>query len=69
MLGKSARIAVHDLGGGGIPCVVPEQVVYGEFLEHGRGLLGVSKLALTLGFDGNPADGHKVWVELDFGRA
>jgi hypothetical protein len=65
MLGQFACIAVHDLGGGGVPCLMPEQDAYGVILEHGRGLLGVSKLAVSLGFEGSPVEGHKVWAELE----
>ncbi|MGI8335242.1 ATP-binding protein [Actinomadura scrupuli] len=66
MLGKFALIAVHDLGGGGVPRTLPGQAG-GRLEEHGRGLLGVSKLAARMGFFGNPADGHTVWAQLALG--
>ncbi|MCW2904567.1 MAG: putative anti-sigma regulatory factor, serine/threonine protein kinase [Streptosporangiaceae bacterium] len=60
-----AYIAVTDLGGGRtVPTVRPEQVG-GELHEGGRGLLGVSKLAVAIGIHGSLDGGHTVWADLD----
>ncbi|MCW2902551.1 MAG: putative anti-sigma regulatory factor, serine/threonine protein kinase [Streptosporangiaceae bacterium] len=64
MLGERAQIAVRDLGGRGVPRVSPEQAG-GQLREHGRGLLGVSRLARAMGFSGSPDLGHTVWAQLD----
>lgn len=66
VLGKFALIAVRDLGGGGVPHALPGQAG-GGLEEHGRGLLGVSRLVARMGFCGNPADGHTVWAQLTLG--
>lgn len=63
VLGKVACIAVRDIGGGGVPVISAGSG--DELREHGRGLLAVSQLALTVGFDGDPVTGHTVWAELD----
>jgi hypothetical protein len=68
MLGDYAQIAVRDLGGRSVPCMSPEQAG-GELSEHGRGLLGVSRLARAMGFCGSPAQGHTVWAQLDIRTA
>jgi hypothetical protein len=66
MLGEFALIAVYDLGGGGVPHALPGQAG-GGLEEHGRGLLGASRLAARMGFCGNPSDGHTVWAQLALG--
>ncbi|MDF5758787.1 ATP-binding protein [Spongiactinospora sp. TRM90649] len=62
---RIARIAVRDLGGGGVPRLTPSwQVLGGELDEHGYGLRGVGELAAAVGVDGDPNAGHEVWAEL-----
>jgi serine/threonine-protein kinase RsbW len=63
VLGKVACIAVRDMGGAGVPAIAAEQGY--ELSVNGRGLLAVSRLALTMGFDGDSVTGHTVWAELD----
>lgn len=65
-LGIAAGIAVYDLGGGGIPQVVPPSP-HRAAAERGRGLRVVSALASRMGIQGDPATGHMVWVQLMLG--
>ncbi|WP_344587567.1 ATP-binding protein [Actinomadura vinacea] len=58
-----AYVAVSDLGGGGYPTVRPDPID-GSNREHGRGLLAISKLAVSLGVHGSPEEGHTVWADL-----
>lgn len=62
MLGRTAGIAVQDLGGSGSPCVGAREE--GGFREGGRGLEMVTKLALRAGYWGDEREGHTVWAEL-----
>ncbi|MWA02763.1 ATP-binding protein [Actinomadura sp. LD22] len=59
-----AYIAVTDLGGGCIPTIRSEQPGC-EPRVNGRGLLMVSKLALSVGIHGSPDTGHTVWADVD----
>lgn len=59
-----ATIGISDLGGGKVPTVLPEPPG-GEPRDYGRGLRGVSKIALSLGIHGRPDYGHTVWAEVD----
>jgi anti-sigma regulatory factor (Ser/Thr protein kinase) len=59
-----AYIAVTDLGGGCIPTIRSEQPGC-EPRVNGRGLLMVSRLALSVGIHGSPETGHTVWADLD----
>ncbi|MFD0850959.1 ATP-binding protein [Actinomadura adrarensis] len=62
-----AYIAVTDMGGHGIPTVLPEG--YGSpYNESGRGLRTLYELAQVFGVHGNSTHGHTVWVHLDANR-
>lgn len=66
--GSHVRIAVRDLGG----CMVPRigrsaPASVDEPAEHGYGLLLVADLGAEMGVDGNPDEGHTVWVLLPVG--
>lgn len=60
-------IAVTDMGGHGIPTVLPEGYG-GLYGESGRGLRMLYELALMFGVHGNSTLGHTVWVDLDLNR-
>jgi anti-sigma regulatory factor (Ser/Thr protein kinase) len=66
MRGRLVRIAVHDLGGGGVPQLLSE-CQGTELLEHGRGLRGIRELAVQTGVRGDPETGHFVWAQLALG--
>lgn len=59
--GKMIRIAVYDIGGGGVPRLPgpQEPTLFGE---GGRGLFMVAALAESVGCEGSPATGHVVWA-------
>ncbi|MCP2336957.1 ATP-binding protein [Actinomadura rupiterrae] len=62
--GNPVYVAVTDLGGHGVPTVLPEG--YGnQNRENGRGLRMLYELAVALGVHGNSDFGHTVWVDLD----
>ncbi|WP_433476546.1 ATP-binding protein [Spirillospora sp. CA-142024] len=56
-------IAVTDLGGGCVPAIRSEQPGC-EPRTNGRGLLVVSRLALSVGIHGSPQAGHTVWADM-----
>lgn len=60
-------IAVTDMGGHGIPTVLPEGYG-GSYSEGGRGLRMLYELALMFGMHGSSTLGHTVWVDLDLNR-
>lgn len=63
--GNPVYVAVTDLGGHGVPTVLPKG--YGGLDgEGGRGLKMLYDLAVALGVHGNREFGHTVWVDLDF---
>lgn len=64
VLADLAYIGVTDLGGGGVPTVIPEPKV-DEFSEHGRGLRTICKLAVAIGIHGSTDGGHTVWADVD----
>ncbi|MEV5570371.1 ATP-binding protein [Spirillospora sp. NPDC052269] len=57
-------VAVTDMGGHGIPTVLPEENC-NSATESGRGLRMLYELAIALGVHGNSDFGHTVWVDLD----
>ncbi|MFB4317625.1 ATP-binding protein [Actinomadura sp. 21ATH] len=62
-LAELAYISVTDLGGGGVPTVCPQPA--GSDLECGkRGLVIVSKLAVSIGVHGSVRTGHTVWADV-----
>ncbi|RSN61912.1 ATP-binding protein [Actinomadura sp. WAC 06369] len=65
--GDPAYVAVTDLGGHGVPVVLPEG--YGDpSCQGGRGLRMLYELALMFGVHGSSTFGHTVWVDLDLNR-
>ncbi|GAA2405978.1 hypothetical protein GCM10010191_12440 [Actinomadura vinacea] len=62
-----AYIAVTDMGGHGIPTVLPEGYG-GSYSEGGRGLRMLYELALMFGVHGSSPLGHTVWVDIDLNR-
>jgi anti-sigma regulatory factor (Ser/Thr protein kinase) len=62
-----AYIAVTDMGGHGIPTVLPE-APDGSYRESGRGLRMLHDLALMFGIHGSRTLGHTVWVDIDPNR-
>ncbi|MBW8487297.1 ATP-binding protein [Actinomadura sp. PM05-2] len=67
-----ARVAVTDMGSGEALWRVPtvrRQLLPGERddADSGRGLMLVSRTALTLGVYGSPLVGHTVWADLELG--
>jgi anti-sigma regulatory factor (Ser/Thr protein kinase) len=58
-----AYIAITDQGGGCVPAIRSEQPGC-EPRVNGRGLLMVSRLALSVGIHGSPEAGHTVWADL-----
>ncbi|MCP2342043.1 ATP-binding protein [Actinomadura rupiterrae] len=63
---KLVYVAVTDLGGEGIPTVLPEGYRSCPTRENGRGLRMLYDLSVSLGVHGSSALGHTVWVDLDF---
>lgn len=60
-------IAVTDMGGHGVPTVLPEGYG-GSYDEGGRGLRMLCQLALMFGVHGSSTLGHTVWVDIDLNR-
>ncbi|MFC9973860.1 ATP-binding protein [Spirillospora sp. NPDC127200] len=60
-----AYVAVTDLGGSGVPTVLPEGYTGPCGEEGGRGLLTLYELATEFGVRGSSDQGHTVWVALD----
>ncbi|MFF5264480.1 ATP-binding protein [Actinomadura viridis] len=60
-------VAVTDMGGHGIPTVLPEGYG-GSYSEEGRGLRMLYELALMFGVHGSSTLGHTVWVDIDINR-
>ncbi|MER7548149.1 ATP-binding protein [Spirillospora sp. NPDC127506] len=60
-------VAVTDMGGHGIPTVLPEGYG-GSYSEGGRGLRMLYELALMFGMHGSSTLGHTVWVDIDLNR-